>query len=301
MIPVNKVYGGFILENLKNFDLILCGTITFSGVGKNIGELNYIMDRFKNDRLVKYRISSKCYWVVEKMGNNNNHIHLMIGLVRGYKNVDDYCKIFAGYWKNRGSCLFVEYDDEKGLFGDYMFKDLVEWDYFETKFDYVRNNNLFGIDKLNIDKMNMKFDLLNFVDLVENKIKNPVNKSVKDSVINYIERELNEILNNHPESDLKLKLTKGGKIKEVRCWGDIVLGERRFRLMCKNEKVYTSKEFAKKNENFKFKNTSKQCVIDTLVNIKEVFEKMENDDIELWYVKKDKINKTKNIISIHDK
>ena len=300
MIPVNKVYGGFVLENLKNFDLILCGTITFSGVRKNIGELNYIMDRFKNDRLVKYRISSKCYWVVEKMGNNNNHIHLMIGLVRGYKNVDDYCKIFAGYWKNLGSCLFVEYDGE-GLFGDYMFKNLVEWDFFDTEFgNVVKNNNFEHSKTYKIMKNNPNW-YLDFVIEVESSKGKYKGKDVRDSLLDYLDKELKEIQDNY-KGELELKYRKGGKVKEIRCWGDILTDNtRRFTLKCKNEKVYFSENGAINGITYKFKPGDKNSVIKKLTDLRKTFEELSNDDIELWYVKKNKDTKTSEIISIHNK
>ena len=300
MIPVNKVYGGFILENLKNFDLILCGTITFSGVGKNIGELNYIMDRFKNDRLVKYRISSKCYWVVEKMGNNNNHIHLMIGLVRGYKNVDDYCKIFAGYWKNRGSCLFVEYDGE-GLFGNYMFKNLVEWDFFETEFGNVIESNNFENTKIYETMKNNDLWYLEFVSVVESSKEKYKSKDVKNSLLDYLDKELKEIQDNY-KGDLVLKYRKGGKVKEIRCWGDILSDNtRRFTLKCKNEKVYFSENEAIGGITYKFNPGDKNSIFQKLTGLRERFNEMDNNDIKLWYVKKNKDTNTTEIKSIHDK
>ncbi len=283
MIPVNKVYGGFILENLKNFDLILCGTITFSGVGKNIGELNYIMDRFKDDRLVKYRISSKCYWVVEKMGNNNNHIHLMIGL-----------------WKNRGSCLFVEYDGE-GLFGNYMFKNLVEWDFFDTEFgNVVKSNNFEHSKTYKIMKNNPNW-YLDFVIEVESSKGKYKGKDVRDSLLDYLDKELKEIQDNY-KGELELKYRKGGKVKEIRCWGDILSDNtRRFTLKCKNEKVYFSENGAISGITYKFKPGDKNSVIKKLTDLRKTFEELSNNDIELWYVKKNKDTNTTEIKSIHDK
>lgn len=300
MIPVNKVYGGFILENLKGFDIVLCGTITFSGIGKNIGELNYIMDRFKNDRLVKYRISSKCYWVVEKMGNNNNHIHLMIGLVRGYKNVDDYCKIFAGYWKNRGSCLFVEYDGE-GLFSNYMFKNVVEWDYFQTEFGNVVKSYDFAHNKIYETMKNDDLWYLDFVIEVESSKGKYKSKDVKESLLDYLDKELKEIQDNY-KGELELKFRKGGKVKEIRCWGDILSDNtRRFTLKCKNEKVYFSEHGANTGITYKFKPGDKNSVIKKLTDLRERFNGMNNDDIKLWYVKRNKDTKTSEILSIHNK
>jgi hypothetical protein len=302
MNPINKVYGDFIIQNLNGFEIIICGTLTFKERSKDIAELRWRMDRFKEERLVKYRITSSCYWVVEKMSNNNNHIHLMIGIRKdNYKEVDDYCKIFGKYWENVGSCRFEGYDSEKGLFQDYMFKDFNEWEFFETEFGDLRNNVLFSQNKKNISMTKIEFNLLDFVDLIETKVKISTQKNVKDSVIDYINKELKEIEDNHNELDLVLKLTKGGKIKEIRCWGDVKFGERKFRLMCKNEKVYTSYELAEKGESFKLRDNSKQCVIDTLNGIKKVCESMNSDDIKLWYRKKIKGTKEVEILSIHDK
>lgn len=300
MISVNKIYGDFIHENLKKFDVVLCGTITFRGIGKKIDELNYIMDRFKNDRLVKYKISSECYWVVEKMGNNNNHIHLMIGLLKGYKDVDDYCKIFAGYWKNTGSCLFVEYDGE-GLFGDYMFKNFVEWDFFETKFGNVKKSNNFDHTKTYKTMKNNKLWYLEFFGVVEKSKVKYKSKNVKDSLLDYLDKELKEIEDNY-KGELVLKTRKGGKVKEIRCWGDILSNNtRRFTLKCKNEKVYFSEEQATLGVGYAFNPGDKDSVIQKLKKVRKLFSETSNDDIELWYVKKNKDTKTSEVLSIHSK
>ena len=170
MNSINKVYGDFVIQNLIGFEIVLCGTLTFKGRSKDIDELNWRMDRFREERLVKYRITSRCYWVVEKMGNEDNHIHLMIGIRKdGYKEVDDYCNIFGGYWKIFGSCLFVEYDGEKGLFGDYMFKDFDEWEFFETEFGNLNNLDKFVQNKTNIILETKRLGLLQFVRIIEDK------------------------------------------------------------------------------------------------------------------------------------
>lgn len=300
MISVNKIYGDFILENLKKFDVVLCGTITFRGIGKMISELNYIMDRFKNDRLVKYKISSECYWVVEKMDNNNNHIHLMMGLMKGYKDVDDYCKIFAGYWKNFGSCLFVEYDG-KGLFGDYMFKNFIEWDFFEVKFGNVVKSNNFEHTKTYKTMKNNDLWYLEFVSVVESSKEKYKSKDVKNSLLDYLDKELKEIQDNY-KGELELKYRKGGKVKEIRCWGDILSDNtRRFTLKCKNEKVYFSENEAIRGLTYKFNPGDKNSVIQKLNGLRNVFNGMNNDDIKLWYVKKNKDTNTSEVLSIHSK
>jgi len=170
MNPINKVYGDFVIQNLKGFEIIICGTLTFKGRSKDIAELRWRMDRFKDERLVKYRITSSCYWVVEKMSNNNNHIHLMIGIRKdNYKEVDDYCKIFGKYWENVGSCRFEEYDSEKGLFQDYMFKDFNEWEFFETEFGNLNNLDKFVHNKTNIIVETKRLGLLQFVRIIEDR------------------------------------------------------------------------------------------------------------------------------------
>ena len=170
MNPINKVYGDFVIDGLIGWDIILCGTLTFKGRSKDIDELNWRMDQFKVERLEKYKISSRCYWVVEKMNNFDNHIHLMIGIRKdNYKGVDDYRNIFGGYWKIFGSCLFVEYDGEKGLFGDYMFKGFDEWEFFETEFGNLNNLDKFVQNKTNIIWETKRLGLLQFVRIIEDK------------------------------------------------------------------------------------------------------------------------------------
>ena len=170
MNPINKEYGDFIIQNLKGFEIIICGTLTFKGRSKKIDELNWRMDRFREERLVKYRITSRCYWVIEKMGNEDNHIHLMIGIQKdGYKEVDDYCNIFGGYWKNFGSCVFVEYNGEKGLFGDYMFKGFDEWEFFETEFGIIKKSDIFVQTKNHKIMETKRLGFLQFVRIIEDK------------------------------------------------------------------------------------------------------------------------------------
>lgn len=236
--------------------------------------------------------------VVEKMGNENNHIHLMIGIRKdGYKEVDDYCNIFGEYWKIFGSCLFVEYDGEKGLFGDYMFKGFDEWDFFETEFGGLRKKLLFYDTKQNINmKSNNLFD---FVFYTEGK-KTTIAKTVKNSIIGYIDKELEAIQDNYKGSELELKPRGDGKVKDIRCWGDVKNGERRLSLMCKNKKVYLKEDDAKEGKIYRFGDTSKECVIETLNNIKRIFDSEKNEDIKLWYVKKNKDTKEEEIFSIHD-
>jgi len=170
MNSINKEYGDFVIQNLKGFEIIICGTLTFKGRSKNIADLRWRMDRFKEERLVKYRITSSCYWVIEKMSNDDNHIHLMIGIRKdNYKEVDDYRKIFGKYWEIDGSCRFEEYDSEKGLFQDYMFKGFNEWEFFETEFGNLNNLDKFVHNKTNIIMETKRLGLLQFVRIIEDK------------------------------------------------------------------------------------------------------------------------------------
>lgn len=62
MNSINKVYGDFVIQNLIGFEIVLCGTLTFKERSKDIDELSWRMDRFREERLIKYRITSRCYW-----------------------------------------------------------------------------------------------------------------------------------------------------------------------------------------------------------------------------------------------
>lgn len=288
MNPINKVYGDFIIHNLNDFEIIICGTLTFKGRSKDIAELRWRMDRFKEERLVKYRITSSCYWVVEKMNNNDNHIHFMIGVQKdGYKDVDDYCNIFGGYWKNFGSCLFEEYQVDKGIFQNYMFKNFIDWEFFETEFGNSKNNNNFVLHTNHNVMDTKRTGFLQFVKIIESKKNVYEKKDVKTSLISYLKSELQIIETEYKDSDLILKLLPGkdGKSrKSIRCWGDVdTNGERKLILKCFNERVYASEEDAKNKKSYGFNNSSKDCVIDTLKNIIKTYEVINNDDIVLWY------------------
>ena len=170
MNSINKVYGDFVIDGLIGWDIILCGTLTFKGRSKNIDELNWIMNQFKVERLEKYKISSKCYWVIEKMGNFDNHIHLMIGIKKSrFKGIDDYCNIFGSYWKNYGNNLFVEYNENIGLFQDYMFKEFIYWEFFETEFGNL--NNIDKFVKIKTEKIVgiKRTGILEFVGIIEDR------------------------------------------------------------------------------------------------------------------------------------
>jgi hypothetical protein len=99
-----------------------------------------------------------------------------------------------------------------------------------------------------------------------------------------------------------LKYRKGGKVKEIRCWGDILSDNtRRFTLKCKNEKVYFSENEAIGGITYKFNPGDKNSIFQKLTGLRERFNEMDNNDINLWYVKKNKDTNTTEIKSIHDK
>ena len=80
----------------------------------------------------------------------------------------------------------------------------------------------------------------------EKKIKNI--KSNREKFIEWLESEIG-ILMERKTLDLKINVgSKGGRVKEVRSWSDIINGERQLRFKVSNYSVFLSKEYAKVNK-----------------------------------------------------
>ena len=143
------------------------------------------MNQFKEDSLEKYKVNSRCFWTIE-WKNMKNHIHLIIGVKKDYKekDINDYCRIFGSYWKKYGINKFVDYDDSVGTYDKYIFKNFQEWDWFESEFGNYEKNVLFS----GMESKNKMFSC--DFDIIESVKKNKYSKTVKDSLLNYLDQEI---------------------------------------------------------------------------------------------------------------
>jgi len=212
----------------------------------------------------------------------------MVGIRKdNYKEVDDYCKIFSKYWVIDGSCRFEEYDSEKGLFGDYMFKGFDEWNFFDTEFGNLKYLDKFVETKTDKIMETKRTGFLQFVKIIESKKNVYEKRDVKTSLISYLKSELKIIETDYDGGELELKLIPGkdGKSrKSIRCWGDVdTNGDRRLTLKCFNERVYDNEDDAKIKKSYGFTDSTKECVVNTIKDIIKDYEDMNNEDIVLWY------------------
>ena len=100
------------------------------------------------------------------------------------KDVNDYCRIFGSYWKKYGINKFVDYDDSVGTYDKYIFKNFKEWDWFESELGNYEKNVLFS----DMESKNKMFSC--DFDIIESVKKNKYSKTVKDSLLNYLDQEI---------------------------------------------------------------------------------------------------------------
>ena len=82
---------------------------------------------------------------------------------------------------------FVDYDDSVGTYDKYIFKNFKEWDWFESELGNYEKNVLFS----DMESKNKMFSC--DFDIIESVKKNKYSKTVKDSLLNYLDQEI-EIL-----------------------------------------------------------------------------------------------------------
>ena len=124
----------------------------------------------------------------------------------------------------------------------------------------------------------------------EKKIKNI--KSNREKFIEWLESEIG-ILMERKTLDLKINVgSKGGRVKEVRSWSDIINGERQLRFKVSNYSVFLSKEYAKVNK-FVWLDEEKDFneVMKTLNYCRNEYKLMDDNDVSFYRRVKDKDTK----------
>ncbi|OUU03402.1 MAG: hypothetical protein CBB92_01535 [Flammeovirgaceae bacterium TMED32] len=124
----------------------------------------------------------------------------------------------------------------------------------------------------------------------EKKIKNI--KSNREKFIEWLESEIG-ILMERKTLDLKINVgSKGGRVKEVRSWSDIINGERQLRFKVSNYSVFLSKEYAKVNK-FVLLDEDKDFndVMKTLNYFRNEYKLMDDNDVSFYRRVKDKDTK----------
>jgi len=324
MNEIKNDYGKWSKNTIidKGYNVMMIGTMSFEGYDKKIDEIISIVKKFEEYWNDKKRVSMFFFYTLQKGDLGRNHLHCMIGLYtekynRGsMSSISDigWCGQIANFWKNYGRCEVKLYDERIGGYEDYMFRNFIHWDSFEVKFgSFGRNSLLCDAKELKnkqtnnkIMKTNKERDwYLNFVKFVDRENKKLVKKNVKDSLLDFINKEIKVIETEYKGNDLVLKdkSKPGSKVKrfDIRCWSNIKDGKRSIYLKCKNEKVYFNEEDAEKNRVCELDDISKGGVVEYLNMCKDYFENMENEDIKLYYTKKDKDTKEKEVKLIHDK
>ena len=152
-----------------------------------------------------------------------------------------------------------------------------------------------------MDLEKIERDLLSFgvrVDVPKKKEKKITNiKSNREKFIEWLESEIG-ILMERKTLDLKINIgSKGGRVKEVRSWSDIINGERQLRFKVSNYSIFLSKEYAKLNKLFLFDvDKDFNDVMKTLNYFKNEYKLMDDKDVNFYRRVKDKDTKKWKVI-----
>ncbi len=147
-----------------------------------------------------------------------------------------------------------------------------------------------------MDLEKLEKDLLNLgvrVDLAKKKEKKiKVVRSNRVKFIEWLESEI-EILMERKSLDLKINVgSKGGKVKEVRSWSDLINGERQLRFKVSNYSVFLSKEYAKINKLFLLdEDKDFNDVMKILNYFRNEYKLMDDKDVSFYRRVKDKNSK----------
>ena len=154
-----------------------------------------------------------------------------------------------------------------------------------------------------MDLEKLEKDLLNLgvrVDLPKKKEKKI--KEVKSNRVKFIEWLESEIgiLMERKTLDLKINVgSKGGKVKEVRSWSDIINGERQLRFKVGNYSVFLSKEYAKINKLFLLDEYKDFNDVMRILNyFRNEYKLMDDKDVSFYRRVKDKDSKKWKVVVV---
>ena len=154
-----------------------------------------------------------------------------------------------------------------------------------------------------MDLEKLEKDLLNLgvrVDLPKKKEKKI--KEIKSNRVKFIEWLESEIgiLMERKTLDLKINVgSKGGKVKEVRSWSDLINGERQLRFKISNYSVFLSKEYAKINKLFLLDEYKDFNDVMRILNyFRNEYKLMDDKDVSFYRRVKDKDSKKWKVVVV---